>query len=1163
MTTLFEKIHDLRKYPQNYQGKIIRGNFDPDPVSILTLSNQNDSFTIIYKSLKDPNRIVQKMFYADQLKDVELIEKDFGGNTNLFFLAMMGHIIRNNYQSDPFFAVGIANIDPLPFQLDAVYNYILPRGRLRFLIADDPGAGKTIMAGLVVKEYLYRGLAKRIMIVCPGSLTQQWEDEMRDKFGEYFQQIDRPFFNSYKRGSIWKECDKIITSIDFIKQKDILESLENVTWDLLICDEAHKFAGIVNKDVFQPNDRYSLGKVICAQALNVVFLTATPHKGDNQVYRMMLALLEPEIFGDEYIYYAPDVNEQVIELEKAGLPIFIRRLKETMCNINGEKIFKRRRSETITWTISEMETQLYRAVSKYVLENFNKALKDRKTSVAFALKIMQRRLLSSSHAIYKTLTNRAKRLQEILENQDFNTSLDELNKMERDYHSKLEAEWDDLSESERNKIEQKLIQLSMAKNPEELKEEILLLQSLAEMALELTENPDQETKLWELKKLMERHLRDPEEKIIIFTEFTDTLGFLEDWINQWGYSVTKIHGSMDKEERKRAREEFQNTKQVMVATEAAGEGINLQFCHLLINYDIPWVPTRLEQRLGRIHRYGQQQDCIFMNLVSDTAADGKPIVEGDVLATLLKKIETIRDALGTDRVYDVIGSNIFDDLSLDQVFSTIKNDPNGYFEIKQKIESDELKKAIESTLEKARSNMTVNLEQIKEISRLSEDMRLWPEYIHNYVQIAMAQYGGKITSTNVIFVPKILQESFSSLESKYENITFKKPETKIYGEVTSSYISLGHPLLEAIIDQSQENALLDLHRGSIFIDCSGFGTGLLWFVEQSVADGNNRSVGVNIGLAFQALDEDLKPQQPISMPVLKLWDFECIQEPLEIELDLDVQRQEAIVSEFFQNGPGKRYYEKIKTDYDRFHQIQVQATKKAHDHQRGYLVQVISDLRNQLKRSNIDEKKREAFEKKKARAENQRDALQSKYDKFQSEMNLRNTLNMSPARILGVALVIPGEMHGKYDRQFLLDKVQREKKIREFVDKQKVDDAAMGLVQSYEEQQGRKVIVVKQINCGYDIESRDPGNSEDIRRIEVKGHTTTGDTPISNNEFKMGLRHGDSFWLYVVENVFDEPILRQIQNPALALFENVEAIQRKTYFIPQETIEEKSIPIQL
>ncbi len=1006
-----------------------------------------------------------------------------------------------------------------------------------------------------MQKTIYRGIAKKILIVTPGGLTDQWEEEMRNRFNEEFYIINRELFKTYRHKNIWSEYDKVITSIDFVKQEDVLESLNENNWDLIVVDEAHKFAGKVDVDLFKPNKRYKLGKILCNSSINILFLTATPHKGDNQVFRMLLSLLEPDIFGDEHVLYAPDVNQQIIELEKGNTPIFIRRLKESMVDLEGNKIFKSRRSNTITWTISELETELYRAVSKYVSENFNKALKNKKTTVAFALKIMQRRLLSSSHAIYKTLQKRAKRLQNILDNDDYKIPKSELDQMEREYRLKLDIEWEDLKESERNKIEDKLIQLTMSRNPKELKEEIEILENLQVHAKNVVDQPDQETKLWQMKELLDNNLHDPQEKILIFTEYKDTLFFLEEQIRNWGYSSVSIYGDLNKGDRKKARQEFKNKTQIMIATEAAGEGINLQFCHLLINYDIPWTPTRLEQRLGRIHRYGQKHECYFFNLVSDTAADGKPIAEGDVLATLLRKIEYIQESLGSDRVYDIIGEEIFDDLSLYKVFNIVHSDPNGFFKIKEFLEGDELKQKVKETLNKARSKMTVDLASVNRDTIKSKDMRLWPEYIEDYVHLFLHTFGSKITSTGTITVPLPLRNFSRILKTTYKNVIYEKPDSNLEEDNEINYVSPGHPLLEGIIDYTIGNSSIDLRRGAIFSDQKSFNIGILWFMEMVIEDGNQRERGKKIGLVYQPLDEKLKPIKKINIPIMKLWDFNPIVQNLEIKLPFDTLSIQNQIIEFFHNNQGKEFYEKIKNDTDKRGKIQKAAIKRAYNHQRGYVSKHIFKLRTELKNDQISDKKREKLEKKFKRARKQRESMEQIFKSRNEKFERQSTLSPRGARVIGIALLVPEDDKGEPNLKVLLNEKEREKKIKELSDKSLIDKAAMKFVFEYEREAGRIPRDVSNINCGYDIESSDPVDLQKTRRIEVKGHKNGGDTFISDNEVKMGLRHGKNFWLYDVKNVLKESILRRIQNPALKLFDSMKTITKTTYIIPEKDIE--------
>jgi hypothetical protein len=860
------------------------------------------------------------------------------------------------------------------------------------------------------------------------------------------------------------------------------------------------------------------------------------------------------------VLYAPDVNEQVRALESGGTPVFIRRLKEMMLTMDKKPIFTQRRSVTTSFIISEMETDLYRAVSKYVSENFNMALKNRRTAVAFALKVMQKRLLSSSHAIYRTLEHRAARLQEILDNDEFKKSRAELEAMERQFTAKLELEWEDMTDGEREKLEKKILQLSMAKNPAELREEISLLEDLQVLAKKVVDNPDQETKIWELKKLLDNHLKDPHEKIIIFTEFKDTLEFITEQLSDWGYSNTQIHGGMDKSERVASQERFRSNVQVLVATEAAGEGINLQFCHLLINFDIPWTPTRVEQRLGRIHRYGQKHDCFFFNLVSTEAADGKPIVEGQVLDALLRKIEAIRESLN-DRVFDIIGNDIFRNLSLENVFETVISDPDGFFKIKAQIESGDLDQQVEDTLAQTRENITINLPQVFASIDKSKDARLWPEYVEKYVTLALDKFRGSLTATSSIHVPADLRTFDSTLPSRYDYVTFTKPDpAEVENNPDIAYIAPGHTLLETFIDFSINSAGEDLYRGAIFMDPMLSRLGLLWCLEQGIDDGTQRAVGKTIGLVFQPLDEDLRPLDPEALPAMKMWDFEPVLKSLQFHLPFSPREYQSQIETFFRTHQGKDYFERLRVVNERLGNIRKEAAKTAYDHQRGFVSNHILQLRKRLKKSTLNEKTRISLEGQLTRARNERDQLETRFQEQQLASTRQNTITPRIPRILGVAMVVPANETGDVDMPALLDISVRQKRLQELADKRVVDEAAMNFVTKFEtEQRCCQVTPTANINCGYDLESVNPADPTDIRRIEVKGHRAAGATFISNNELTMGLRHGDSFWLYVVEYALSEsPRLRIVQNPALKFVEKLNAIKSTKFILSQEDLENNS-----
>ena len=618
------------------EGNTIKGQFRNEPVKVEKIEEIGDYIRIVgytCESKKSVNQIIKRED-VDKLEVMESVV-DFSSNPEHAFFVV--EATRFMYASlfDPLLAMNVSKIDPLPFQIEAVYGYVLNQSHIRFLIADDPGAGKTIMTGLILKELKLRRLAKRILIVVPGHLKDQWRRELKEKFDDTFMVLDRATFNAHYGENPWERDDQIIASIDFAKQDEILASLSSVHWDLVIVDEAHKMAAYRYRDKVSKTQRYKLGEVLSRTSNHLVFLTATPHKGDPENFRLFLDLLKPGFFAS---------SEMVEEsLKNKDNPLFIRRLKEDLKDFDGKPIFTRRFPKTIKFHLSEKEKELYNEVSRYVVEQYNKALQsDKKRNVAFALMILQRRMASSTHALLKSLERRKKRLEKILKGDE------KQKEISLDYE-----EIEDLEEDERWKKEEEWESVTVAKDPEELKREIETLNNLIEKAKEVI-NGEEEVKLRELRKAIEEGFEKIEEmngnpKILIFTESKDTLEYLIKKIWNWGYKANYIHGRMSIDERIKAEKKFRDERDIMVATEAAGEGINLQFCHIMINYDIPWNPNRLEQRMGRIHRYGQQKDVYIFNLVAEDTREGK------VLVKLFDKLEEIKNKLGSDRVFDVIG----------------------------------------------------------------------------------------------------------------------------------------------------------------------------------------------------------------------------------------------------------------------------------------------------------------------------------------------------------------------------------------------------------------------------------------------------------------------------------------------------------------------------
>jgi len=607
------------------KGDIIKSIKWDEPV-LIEFTENLDGFIRIVGKKRISGESFEDILSEDELKNIEILKQkfDFSGNSEKVFLALEEKRYKFLSLYDPLVAINTSKVDPLPHQIEAVYDKVLKLPRIRFLIADDPGAGKTIMAGLIIKELKIRGLVNRILIVVPGHLKDQWKRELKERFEENFAVIDRNYMNNIYGENPWDRENQIITSIDFAKQDEILASLSSSHFDLVIVDEAHKMSAYQYGDKTHKSKRYKLGETLSHITEHLLFLTATPHKGDPENFRLFLDLLLPGFFA----------TSELLEksIENKDNPLFIRRLKEDLKDFEGKPLFLPRHVKTIKFSIkqnSPKEVELYNKLSRYVEQQYNKALsKNKRRNIAFTLVILQRRFASSIYALYRSLSRRKKKLEELLNN------VEDENLRNRKVFDFEEIE--DLSEEERWKEEEIWETLSVAENREELRKEIKTLEELINLSKEIIET-EEEVKLKQLKEtLTELNEKFPHEKVIIFTESKDTLDYLEGKIKQWGYSVITIHGGMGLEERIKAEAIFRNEKQVLIATEAAGEGINLQFCHLMINYDIPWNPNRLEQRMGRIHRYGQTKEVFVFNLVN---ADTR---EGQVLSRLFDKLEQIK-----------------------------------------------------------------------------------------------------------------------------------------------------------------------------------------------------------------------------------------------------------------------------------------------------------------------------------------------------------------------------------------------------------------------------------------------------------------------------------------------------------------------------------------
>ena len=541
-------------------GTIITGPKWPEPVEIKRVDYGKDYVHIVGATVLS-NHHIDQLIPVEELSDISIktIDTDFKGEAWKVFLALESKRYRFASLYDPLLAMNASKVDPLPHQIEAVYSDVLKLPRIRFLIADDPGAGKTIMAGLILKELKLRNLVKRILIVVPGHLKDQWRRELKERFEESFIMIDRGLIDAHYAENVWERENQIITSIDFAKREEILPSLASARFDLIIVDEAHKMSAYRYGDKSVKTNRYRLGEILSRSTDHLLFLTATPHKGDPENFRLFLDLLEPGFFATKEL-----LQESIRNKDN---PLFIRRIKEDLKDFEGRPLFLPRYVATVGFRLSDDEKVLYNDVSRYVKEQYNKALmSEKRRNVAFALIILQRRLASSTYAIFKSLERRKERLENLIkgaERPDVTEKVFDFDEVE------------DMSEEDRWKEEELWETLSVAGNRQELEREIATLGELIQKAESIIQS-EKEEKLLQLKASLEKLSKKyPNKKILIFTEAKDTLDYLERKLKSWGYLVNVIHGGMKLEERVDAEKIFKNETQVLVATEAAGEGINL------------------------------------------------------------------------------------------------------------------------------------------------------------------------------------------------------------------------------------------------------------------------------------------------------------------------------------------------------------------------------------------------------------------------------------------------------------------------------------------------------------------------------------------------------------------------------------------------------------
>jgi len=1051
--------------------------FWPEPVRIVRVDRVGNRFEVHAELLKS-GALRKQILNRDQIETLlQNLNQDlrFDADPELFTLGVEAHRIKLGYTFDPFFAVWASRVDPLPHQLEAVYGVLLKKPRVRFMIADDPGAGKTIMAGLFLKEMKYRELVRRVLIVTPANLTDQWSRELKEKFNESFILINRFTSDAHYGETVWERYDQVITSIDFAKREPYIEELRRTRWDLVIVDEAHKLSATRYGREVKKSQRYRLGEVLSQTATHLLFLTATPHQGDDERFRLLLDLLEPHLFA----------STQLLEeaAREGDNPILIRRLKEDMTDFEGKPLFPPRRVHTPAFRLSPFERSLYEEVTDYVQKHFKRAWDEKKRNVGLAMTVLQRRLASSSYAIARSLENRLRRLERLRED------VSELRDRLDDGEEILEEEYEDLPEDERWRLENELVErVTLAKNLPELEAEIRELESLVKKAKVLARLED-DTKFKQLLKVLEAI---GEEKLLVFTEHKDTLNFLVRALQKRGYRVTHIDGSMRLEDRVAREREFRDSAQIMVATEAAGEGINLQFCSVMVNYDLPWNPTRLEQRMGRIHRYGQKYEVNIYNLVADGTR------EGQVLRLLLSKIEAMREELGSERVYDVIGE-LLSGVNLEQLILEHITGRKTLEEVRAVVESrlepERVERIREITLE-ALAKREIDLSRLHQNLKKSELHRLEPEYTQQFFIRALTLLGGEVRrrsdSLFAIRVPYELRKN-TNLAQEYPRATFD-PKSKLEAEL----IAPGHPLFDAVIEALIRLAEPALHQGAAFQVANSTTPFCLGYFRLGFQNGLGQTVSRR--LISVAGSEDGVRRVPATLLVDA--------RPGTPPADPPCRAAGETLKDWVYENLVDAYLEEVTREQRREIEIRRKYGLKSLDH-------LISESAKRLAELKLRAQQGEDLDLPIRNEERRLEELKTRKDELEKELDRAEKLVPEIAEPLAFAYVAPLPGNGTPGEES--PEARR-----------RVEEAAMRVAIDYELAQGRAPKDVSGENLGYDLESSG-------RYIEVKGRAGVGPVVLTPNEWIAAGRLGKDYYLYIVVNALTQPQLYVVPDPASRL----------------------------
>ena len=1067
----------------------------------------------------------------------------FVGDGAAFQLTCEAKRIDLAFLFDPMMAVHTSNVDPLPHQITAVYESMLPRQPLRFVLADDPGAGKTIMAGLYIRELVMRADAHRILIVAPGSLVEQWRDELYEKFGLEFRIFSSELEQASASGNPFDEHNHLIIRLDQISRAeeqtptgrapgDLQIKLLEAGWDLVVFDEAHKLSAHYFGTKLEKTARFRLAERIGERTRHLLLMTATPHNGKEEDFQLFLSLLDSDRF---YGKFRGDAAHQVDSSD-----LMRRLVKEELVKFDNTPLFPERKAYTVNYKLSDIEAGLYESVTEYVKTEMGKADEltgSRKGSVGFALTALQRRLASSPEAIYQSLRRRKERLESRLRDEKIGIRG---RHVLADTVADVPEDDDDLNAEEQENLEETLVDdATAARSINELEAEIVILKGLEAKAKNVVAS-GQDRKWDELSKILQNapEMRDGsgrQRKLIIFSEHRDTLNYLREKIagvigNH--EAVVTIHGGTQREERLKIQGRFRTDAdvRVLVATDAAGEGVNLQCANLMVNYDLPWNPNRLEQRFGRIHRIGQVEVCHLWNLVA------KETREGDVYHRLLEKLEVESDAL-KGRVFDILGE-VFEETSLkDLLIQAIRygDQPEVRSRLSCKIDAaldhDHLKSLLNRNALAQETMSADRLYAVKGEMEKAEARRLQPYFVRSFFMKAFEQIGGSIYPRElgrfeVTHVPTSIRERDRRITGrnrreqepvfkKYERICFEKEAIRPVeqpGVRPADLMHPGHPLMLAVSDLLLEQHANLLRQGTVLVDPADDGVDpwLMFLVTHEVKSGDGQVLSKRLQFvrvnpdgsttfAGWAPHLDLEPladsERSLIKDVLDAPWIRADQEQRAVALAAT-----SIVPEHFREVNDRRV-------------AHVDKTLAAVHERLSREIEFWSDRWLKLKedqeagkdvRLNVENARRTVTDLE-GRLENRKKELQS----------MRHVVNGTPI-VLGGALVVPAGLM----RRVRGEEESTSSLSADPIARSRIERIAMDAVRRAEVSQGCHVVDVSADKCGWDLTSHPPATNHkqpDPRHIEVKGRIKGAATiTVTRNEMLYAFNQGDKFVLAIV-----------------------------------------------